>query len=394
MSTYRGKVVPNMLNEQDGGDKKMKHKLKNILTRSNTKSSSKWFSGFNNKRTSLIIGIVVVIIGAVGAVWAGYALWYQNPYKVVTDAVNGSFTAQSLAAKGDMELTLGKTKYSVDFTFSRKGTVGSSASLQLDATEEEKKLYTLKNELRSKASGDLYTKIENLDDVYEYWTDINTNQLKEFGQSDESIQQTVQKFQTFYGPIVSKVEEGWIQFTVDDLEEFGEGDATEYKCTRNVIDGLNQDEQKLDELRSLYHEHSFIIVTQKQQSEGSLLGYDIRVDKNVAKSFVESFKKTRIQGELNSCTYGKENDIVAKIITSKYGLDVDNVAVELWADKWSHELKRLSMRSAWKNGDVKTTLRTSVDVEINKDVKIEFPKKSTTIRDLWPALINNPVTSG
>lgn len=310
------------------------------------------------KKKRLIVGLIVaavlVVLGG-GAVLA-YNFWYQNPEKVVTDGIMNAMKAESVAYKGSIAVT-GKQDVSVEMTGRVNGKTGDLAA-KLTVKQDGKNIVINGDGLLD-AKGDLYMKVSNLDAV-----------LKEYRNDDNP------ELQALLDKLVAKVNNQWIKVSSDELKPFSQGVADSQKCLTEAIEKLKTDKTLSSEVGDVYKKNRFITVNKKLGSKDGSLGYEISSNDDTAKNFVKELKSTKLYKSVQDCDKSfklDENEIFKKSDNSS------NERVELWVDRWSHQITKFNAETTQDGNTTKMTVETKFNEKV-EDAKT--PEKSMTITQL------------
>lgn len=298
----------------------------------------------------LAIGGFVLLLGGAAA---AYQLWYQNADKVVTDSLVKALTAQTVTYTGTLDTASdsGKLKVELDgrgndvaFANHAKATVTIGAvNVVVDGS------------LQVTERGDLYFKLKNAKDL-----------------ADTYIQMMGGASTPELDALVTKTNDKWIKVTANDLSlgnsEKADELANQNQCFNAVRDKLTTDRALRSEMTNLYERQRFITVKDSLGEKDGSLGYKLAFEPTKAKAFAAGLKGTKLYGELQKCD--KDFEIDEKGITES---DSSRVAadVEIWADKWSHELRQVRISGQTKDGASKGAI--ILNPIFNKPVTIETP---------------------
>ncbi|MBC7942967.1 hypothetical protein H7X68_00495 [Candidatus Saccharibacteria bacterium] len=305
----------------------------------------------------LIAAFLVVFVG--GGVFA-YNVWYQNPEKVITDAILNAATAKSSIYTGNVTTDGKDQKISVDLTAKQAGVVGS-----FDAkvtTTIDKKDYTFNSSVLVDASNDLYIKFDKVSGIV---TELKS-QLGTFA-LDPALSSTIDKF-------VSKIDSTWIKVSSADLKDFSGTFANSKTCLQDTMKKLKDDKPAISELTNMYEKNSFIVVDKKIGSKDGSLGYKVKGDPKAAKDFAEGLKTTQVYKTLKECD--KTFDIDSSDFSKNF--DTGDGTIELWVSRWSHQITKWTFSSK-SDGETTTGVITPT---YNQPVKIVTPSSSTSLTQL------------
>jgi len=309
----------------------------------------------------LIIGLIIVAVLAVLGVGSAlaYNLWYQNPQKMITDAIINAATAKSSIYTGTVTIDSEGTKLKLDVTTKQKDTVGSlDAKITVSTGGKD---YTVDGSALFDKSGDLYFKVQNINDlVDQYKTSIGIA-------SGTSLDTTIKS-------LISKIDNTWIKVDSEDLKSVSESYATTKTCVDDAVTKFKDDSAAKNEISDLYQKHQFIIVSKNLGTKDGSIGYSLKSDQAAADAFAEGLKTTKIYKTLHDCdsTFTIEKSTVDKTTANTTG------TFELWIDSWSHQITAVNF-SDTSNG---STLAGVLKPSFNKDVTVETPSSSTTLAQL------------
>ena len=299
------------------------------------------------KKVGLIVGIIVasvlVVLGTSAALV--YALWYQNPEKVVLDAVTNAIKANAVRVTGEFELKnsgSGATGIkSMKLKLSEKGNIATydmSAELELNLTDYKEPL-TLKGGSILTDNGDIYIRLDGLKNTL----DAYIESLEE----DAGVSEYASIYGELYkslGDLIEKVDGQWWRISAKELSENNEEYSKVQECVTKVAKQLESDSTMRKELADLYGEYKFITIEDKLGEKDGNLGYKIEGDTGQAEKFVKGLKGTSVYKALNKCDDRfKISDDVDFSDDSEAASDTSKVAVELWVSKFGHEIVEVKM---------------------------------------------------
>lgn len=318
-------------------------------------------------KKKLIIGIVVaaiITLGIGGGAFAAYS-WYQNPQKVVTDSLINAFTAKTSIYTGSIKAGNDFVEVAVDITAKKADSAAGSLDAKVTVTVENED-YKVNGSALIDASGDLYFKIDNLEDIVNEYK----NQL---GVSEYSM-----NVSSAIDKIVKKIDGTWIRISSDDLKEYSDDYASSKTCINDTIKKYKDDKVAIAEITDLYKENQLFIIDRDLGQKDGSFGYGIKGSDNVTlKSFLNGLKNTEIYKSLHSCDDDfviDTNDIDVNDINSAD----DEVTVELWVDVWSHQITKIILD----NDTDDTKLSATITPEYNQKIEIATPSSSITLTEL------------
>lgn len=318
------------------------------------------------KKGLLIGGIIAILILLLGGGAAlAYNFWYQNPEKVLTDAVGNALRAKSVAYAGTLtaENTEDKSTIKIEISSASDNTGKGTVDATLTLTADDKS-YTFKGAALTDSKGDLYVQAKDIRPLYDSYAE-------EIG---AVLPEALDAF-------VDKINNKWIRISSSDLKELGYTTNDDVsKCLSDASKKLMGDEATAKELRELYEKNKFVVIDKKLGSRGDSLGYTLKGDEAAAKSFAKGLKDTAIYKEFQKCDESfeiNEDDLF------KEAEDSDVTATyEVWVSRWGHEFTEFKIDG--KTTDM--TLNASLKPTFNKPVTAETPSEFLTIKELQDEL--------
>lgn len=319
------------------------------------------------RKKGLIIGGIVaaaiVLFSGVGVL--GYNVWYQNPERVVFDALMNAFKAKTVSGNG--ELTITSDDVAVKVTFEGKGdgsdglidtTVivdgkGDAADISLDV----KAALLVKGDT-------IYFKLDNVRKAVD-------NLAASLGDAPE-----------FLDPIIKKIDGQWISVKASDYEDVSKELAEQQRCVTKVFEDVSSSDSMKQGVISLYKENKFLNIDKqlkpKSVNETGSLGYEISVNTDATKSFVKGLSDTDFGKALKECDDSVSFDDLADAVTSASDSMGGNGTTELWVSRFGHQITEIT--STDKSDDFSSTF--VFRPVFNKDVVIETPSDVITVKQL------------
>lgn len=311
------------------------------------------------------ISAFVVLLGA--GVTLGYNLWYQNPDKVVHDAIVNAFVkAKTASATGTMDI---QTKeYSLKLAFDGKAndSAAGQANVKADISIKEAKLdLSVKGSFVTK-DDTLYFKLDNIRDTYDK---IAKSQGVE-GETPAYINKIIEKF-----------DGKWISVKPSDYEEYSKEAADTQKCTTEVTQKFAKDKDMQNEVVALYKKHHIVVVDKKLGSKSidgiGSLGYKVSISKDNTEAFIRGLADTKVGKALTSCDKSIDFKKTADDI-SKEKESADKPEIELWVSRFGHEITELDVTTKKDDNTASLVIRPL----FNKSVTIDTPSDATSLKDV------------
>ena len=320
------------------------------------------------KKTGLIIGIVLGVIALIAIISAVlvYFLWWQNPEKMVTDAVSNAIMTKKMTADGKVVIDMrdqGKIELNVKTaTDSGKSKADIDAKLNVKGVEKN---IPLKGDVVLDSDGTIYVKINNFKDLYGTLLEVVMESSSGGNLSRSQIEtyrdQTLEKM----GSEIDKMSDTWMKISPDEI-------GSEYKCGINALKKIQSDESARKELAQIYQKNSlFTIKDSKISDRNGGRGFELQGNnKSNSSKFEEEFKNSLIGKTLSKC--GKSNSYKSSGSSS-----IDTASLKVWVDRSSHELKALELKGDSK----KASVEISFDINMNKSEEIKAPSDAESLKE-------------
>lgn len=308
------------------------------------------------KKKGLIITLILAALVMLGLGLA-YVYWYQNPNKVVSDAVVNALAADSLTYTGTVT-TAGETKMVVTLNGGAAmegGSVNAKFAFDVDG-----KKYTLDGNGIIDEKSDLYVKVQNIDGL------VN-NYRRAMPAESHGL----------FDKIIDKIDDKWIKISSEDVKSYSAELANIQKCTAELAKKMQTDKKIESELMDLYKKHPFVTIDKNLGAKNGSLGYVLSFNQDIAKEFAKEYKKSSLYDFMVKCDDSfaiKDDDVL-----EQYKDEVSTKAnVELWVDRWTHQITKLSIKDESESG----TTNIAFEPKFNRPVSIVTPSDSITIEQL------------
>ncbi len=312
----------------------------------------------------LIVGIIVtaILIVLLGGGSLVYGLWYQNPDKVVSDALMNALAAKSSTYVGTMNINNSDTKTVLSLTAKQTGKTGSIDTTV--STTAAGKTYSLDGSALVDSTGDMYVKVDKLAALAADFKD----QINVFVDATQA---------SAIDQLVTKIDGNWVKVSATDLKDLSGATATAKTCASDALNQLQSDKTVMSEVTNLYKQHPFITIGKNLGVKDGSNGYVITNNQTAFKDFLESLKTTKIYATLHGCD--STFTINTASITTATASDTQNSTVELWVNSWSHQITKLNFNDTASDG---TTTAMTITPTYNQPVQITAPQSSTTVSQL------------
>ena len=319
------------------------------------------------KKTGLIIGVVLGVIVLIAIVSAAlvYFLWWQNPEKMVTDAMSSAIMSKKMTANGKVVVDMrdqGKIELNVKTaTDSGKSKANIDAKLNIKGVE---KSIPLDGDMVLGDDGTIYVKINNFKDLYSSLLEVVMESSSGGKMSRAQIEayrdQTLKKLNSE----INKMNGTWMKVSPDEI-----GD--EYKCGIDALKKFQNDESARKELAQLYQKNSFFTIKDSKISDrNGGRGFELQGDNSKLSKFSDELKNSSAGKALGKC--GKSNSYKSSESSS-----IDTASLKVWVDRSSHELKALELKGDSK----KVSVEISFDIDVNKSEEIKIPSSAESLKE-------------
>lgn len=279
----------------------------------------------------IIVAAALIIVG--GATTLAYNFWYQNPYKVVSDAIVNALTANTVSATGNAEIKAKDYTLKIDVSgrnsLEANSTFAAKVSIKGDGFN-----YTIDAETIYGAEGDMYIKLNDAQKLAKSFEDQSNGQVS----------------LDVFEDVIKKVDSKWVKISADDLGDFNDELKEAQQCSADISKKLNKDtkfrKQVMDETQDLYKAHPFIIVGDKLGSrtingQGSL-GYALTSDSKVADAFFTGFKDTVLGKEFKNCNKDVKFEDIISDDFDKESSDTKTEA-QIWVSRFGHSITEFNI---------------------------------------------------
>lgn len=318
-----------------------------------------------NKKKKLIIGSIIA--GAVlllgGGTYAAYALWYQNPEKVLTDAVSNVIRAKTATYSGTLAMDTKDVKVRVAFDGKQASSLNSEGNAKITLTSQGKDFVVNGSALVDK-DGNLFFKIGNLKTILDDF-------LKQSGMTSSPFDE-----------LVAKIDNKWIRVSADDLAEYDKDAGKAQKCLTDTMKKIQDDKAVHDGLVKAYENNKFVVIDSSLPSRTingvDSMGYKLSLNNDAAKKFAEAVNEMQFMKDLQKCDSSLES---FKLDTA----DMKNSAgtnstetVEVSVSRWSHEFTQLKVTGK----DTDTSGEFVLEPLFGKAVTVAVPTDFMTLKEL------------
>ncbi|HRJ06250.1 MAG TPA: hypothetical protein PK096_03635 [Candidatus Saccharibacteria bacterium] len=345
----------------------------------------------SKKRRYIIIGSIIGLALLSGSGVAAYNLWYQNPDKVISDAVVNAVKAKSVKMNGDIVYENKDVKLTVTPIFESNESVARiNFTLKTAAkTPDYKALDNLSLTADSviERSGNVYFKLTNLRKTYDAvvgtYMETVEKSYKASGLTLDSAQKAEirKQFDAYFGVLVDKLDNQWLKADTNSSSETSKSQ----KCYSEAYALLDKDEN-LNEVMKAFDKNRFVTVKESLGTKDGSLGYQLDFNEAKANSFSKAVESTKFGKKIESCDStpsSTEDDTATEDSTA------DKTVMKVWVSQWSHEFTKLEVS----NPDLGSNMGSfsmTFSPTFNQPVDIQAPKGAKSFdeisRDIESAL--------
>jgi hypothetical protein len=338
----------------------------------------------DRKKVGLIAGVTVAVLALAGSASA-YQFWYQNPDKVMADAVSHLMTTKQARITGDIVVA----SEDVDLTVALKMNGDEKdSSVTADVTitpktEETKFLGDIKlgADAVMASNGDVYFKMREVRPVIDKLIDtsiqmqVDMYETEGYEISKSELDSQRAEVAKSIDPVVDKIDNKWIKVTADDLRQDGEDVQA---CILDAVEKNNNDDAMRNQLIDTYKKNKFVRVDKELGVKDGNVGYELKIDDAAAEAFSKDIENTTFGSELKKCDETIFKDINEDVTPA---ID-DNVQVttEVWITRWSHQLS--AFKVAIEDKDDKMSAKLDFGFVMNQSDEVVIPTDATSITEL------------
>lgn len=311
-------------------------------------------------KKGLAVGLVsagVVLLALVGGGLA-YGLVYNNPDNVVADALTKVLTAKSGSANGNITVSEGSIKNTIDFSAVSNEAGHGSGDITLISSGSGKDI-----KVKAHVAGTKDESLVKIDDLKSVLNDA-------LGDSAAaSIDQ-------YTGGLVAKIDSKWISIKTSDLDSMtSSSSGKESQCMQSEIQKLRTDTALRDEVVAVYKKNPLFKVTSKG-SDANGNRYNLEPIEANGKAFAKALVETKLFKALDDCT---SQDLKKALEDSEGSSSSDTTGtLDIWVDGWSHNLNKVLLTTKGRTSN----MTLDMSMKLNTNPTVTLPKADTNFSDL------------
>lgn len=309
-------------------------------------------------KRNLFVGFVLLFVLLIVLTAAAiYALWYQNPDRVVTDAVVRALGARTTTLTGNLKVG---NALSVDFNGGSAGAKGAKLTFNT-TTKVDDRSQTFGTDVVLDKDGNLY---------------MSAGGIK--GALGSDLVADAANPGSYASILQQKIEGKWLKITSTELQPYSKRVASIQSCVQTVFNKIQDDQPLLKEATDIYVKNKFIVVDKTLGSRDGSTGYSVHVDYEKLAGFLGKFKETEIYKQLHDCDSATFDLNIDEFIKSIKGSSVKVTQLELWINP-NHDLTEVKSTGAVLNGMSGDLV---LKPHFNEEVKIIVPSSTVSLSEL------------
>lgn len=348
-----------------------------------------------NKKKLVVLSLAAVILLVFSAAGSAFALWYNNPDKVVSDAVVSVATARTAIANGSYQFKDEKNKGSVNLTFDSK-TDTPNLKGQLDASLKvnyDKYNFNLAGSGLLSEKGNLYFKFDGVKKVLDNY--IEEPEIKSYIEASPELKADILAF-------AKKIDGQWIKLDEAAIKtmwsDFNHGKTK--ACFTDAYEKIENNASQRAQVTNAYDQNRFIIIQDKgNQSINGVdsMKYNVTADVTKYNKASDAFEKTEFGKNLQKCSEQLTGEKRVEKNTSadqKYRdesakddqKEIDKAKLTVWVSRWGHEFTK----TTFVRDDAKEKTHTALDInyKLNQKIDAKDPEKSIPLKEFQTDIDN------
>ncbi len=345
-------------------------------------------------KKKLIIGIVIAVIAVLGlSGTTAFAFYYNNPEKVVADALVNVVTARTQISSGSYTYSDSKNKGKVSLTFDSKSDTPNFKG-QLDAklkVDYEKYKFDLGGSGVLSEKGNAYFKFDGLEEITNKY--LNEPEIKAYTDRSPELKNDIVA-------LVKKIDGQYVKLEKSDIQNFWK--KYDHKkasaCYTKVFDTLDKNPSQKKEIQDAYGNNKFVLI--KDQGSENIAGtdsvkYGINIDLKKYYHASDAFDQTTFSKSLQKC-----NDQLSDTATDDYKpteqekkeerkyrdesaeeqqKDFDKTKVNIWISRWDHQFTKTT--ADYTDTENKTNYSLSINYKQNQLITVKDPKGAISMKE-------------
>ncbi len=283
------------------------------------------------KKPFLLVAVLAAIVLLLGGAGAAYAYWYQNPERVVGEAMLKLLSAEDVRTETVItsESNIGSGMANVKVKkFEVLGAAnGTTATGETDVNltiEFNGRDYTVGAKGKITDGLTLYFQIVNVKELV-------TKLADDFGEGQIEITDDMNRQ-------FDAIQNKWVKVTTEDMGE----QAESFKCYLDTTKRIATEEQYVEEAKQLYEKNKFFVVGDKVQSKDGNLGYKVELNTDALKTYIRESESTKAAEEYKKCPgYEETSAQGASLPDEAINSESADIDIVVWVSRFGHELQQV-----------------------------------------------------
>lgn len=344
-------------------------------------------------KKKLVAGVVAatVAIAVVGGVV--FALYYNNPEKVVADALVNAVTAKTQISNGSLSFTDDKNKGKISLSFDSQSDTPNfkgqlSAKLKVDY---DKYKFDIAGSGLLSENGNAYFKFDGVEKALNKY--LNEPEIKAYTDQSPQLKDDIVAF-------AKKIDGKYIKLDKTDIKNIWEKyDYSKTKaCYTNVFNELDKNPAQKQQLGDAYNSNKFIII--KNQGSENINGvdsakYGMAVDVKKYNSASDALEKTTLAKNLQKCsdeltgqtpdTYKPtaeqqaQDQMFRDQEAASQQKQIDKTTITIWASRWDHQFTKTTL--SYNDKTEKTKISVDINYKLGQKITATDPKNSISMKE-------------
>jgi hypothetical protein len=325
---------------------------------------------FWTKRNKIIFGILTVVLvllaAAAGTAWA----YYNNPTKVLSDALSNAMNAETTQMKGSAKFsgTSNGTQAEVIVDYDMKATDKKALTNVALKVNVPPTSVDVSGSFITESQGDYYFKINDAKKIFQNLLGANPDS------GDPSMQGI--------NNLLNMVDSKWVKVSKADYQDMLGQDEQAAECSQKVIKDFSDNKQLSQQILDVYNQHPYVNTESLDSDDFNTLHYKLTFDEQKTKDFIIALKQTDLFKQLKACD--DTFDIDEQAVANSNLKDINKANVEVWIGRWSHELSKVAVNGSENDLSYSVTM----DTTFGQPVSIDTPQDVTPFNDIVKEIEN------